>query len=105
MSGGQQQRLALVRVLAMKPDYMRFDEATSALDPELAGEILDTLRLPRDDGMTMICVTHEIAFARKVSEKVAFFHKGVIEEIAPPEQAIVNPQKEATHKSPGKVPH
>ena len=64
MSGGQQQRLAIARALAMKPDYMLFDEVTSALDPELVGEVLDTLRMLRDDGMTMICVTHEIAFAR-----------------------------------------
>lgn len=105
MSGGQQQRLAIARALAMKPDYMLFDEVTSALDPELVGEVLDTLRMLRDDGMTMICVTHEIAFAREVSDKVAFFQDGVIEEIGPPEQVITNPQKETTQKFLSKVLH
>jgi polar amino acid transport system ATP-binding protein len=96
MSGGQQQRLAIARALAMEPSYMLFDEVTSALDPELVGEVLDTLRLLRDDGMTMICVTHEIAFAKEVSDKVAFFHEGLIEEIGTPEQVLENPQKERT---------
>jgi ABC-type polar amino acid transport system ATPase subunit len=96
MSGGQQQRLAIARALAMRPDYMLFDEITSALDPELVGEVLDTLRMLRDDGITMICVTHEIAFAREVSDTVAYFHQGVIEEIGPPEQVISNPQKQTT---------
>lgn len=105
MSGGQQQRLAIARALAMKPDYMLFDEITSALDPELVGEVLDTLRLLRDDGTTMICVTHEIAFAREVSDKVAFFHQGIIEEIGPPEVVISNPQKETTQKFLSKVLH
>ncbi len=105
MSGGQQQRLAIARALAMKPDYMLFDEVTSALDPELVGEVLDTLRLLRDDGMTMICVTHEIAFAREVSDKVAFFHQGIIEEQGSPEQVISNPQKETTRKFLSKVLH
>lgn len=103
MSGGQQQRLAIARALAMKPDYMLFDEITSALDPELVGEVLDTLRMLREDGMTMICVTHEIAFAREVSDTVAFFHQGVIEEMGSPEQVIVNPQKETTQKFLSKV--
>ena len=105
MSGGQQQRLAIARALAMKPDYMLFDEVTSALDPELVGEVLDTLRLLRDDGMTMITVTHEIAFAREVSDKVAFFHQGVIEELGTPEQVIENPQKERTQQFLSKVLH
>lgn len=105
MSGGQQQRLAIARALAMKPDYMLFDEVTSALDPELVGEVLDTLRMLRDDGMTMICVTHEMAFAREVSDKVAFFHEGIIEEMGPPEQVISNPQKETTQKFLSKVLH
>lgn len=105
MSGGQQQRLAIARALAMKPDYMLFDEVTSALDPELVGEVLDTLRMLRDDGMTMICVTHEMAFAREVSDKVAFFHEGIIEEMGPPEQVISNPQRETTQKFLSKVLH
>lgn len=103
MSGGQQQRLAIARALAMRPDYMLFDEVTSALDPELVGEVLDTLRILREEGMTMICVTHEIAFAREVSDQVAFFHKGVIEEMGPPEQVISNPQKETTQAFLSKV--
>ncbi len=103
MSGGQQQRLAIARALAMEPEYMLFDEITSALDPELVGEVLDTLRLLRKEGMTMICVTHEIAFAREVSDKVAFFHQGVIEEIGTPEQVIVNPKKERTQQFLSKV--
>jgi hydroxyproline transport system ATP-binding protein len=103
MSGGQQQRLAIARALAMRPDYMLFDEVTSALDPELVGEVLDTLRILREEGMTMICVTHEIAFAREVSDQVAFFHKGVIEEMGTPEQVISNPQKETTQAFLSKV--
>jgi len=103
MSGGQQQRLAIARALAMDPPYMLFDEVTSALDPELVGEVLDTLRLLRDDGMTMICVTHEIAFAKEVSDKVAFFHEGVIEEMGTPEEVLDNPQKERTQQFLSKV--
>jgi ABC-type polar amino acid transport system ATPase subunit len=105
MSGGQQQRLAIARALAMKPDYMLFDEVTSALDPELVGEVLDTLRLLRDDGMTMITVTHEISFAREVSDKVAFFHEGVIEELGTPEQVLENPRQERTQQFLSKVLH
>lgn len=103
MSGGQQQRLAIARALAMKPDYMLFDEVTSALDPELVGEVLDTLRLLRDDGMTMITVTHEIAFAKEISNRVAFFHKGIIEELGTPSEVIDNPQKEKTQQFLSKV--
>ncbi|PKF63530.1 glutamine ABC transporter ATP-binding protein [Psychromonas sp. psych-6C06] len=103
MSGGQQQRLAIARALAMEPPYMLFDEVTSALDPELVGEVLDTLRLLRDDGMTMICVTHEIAFAKEVSDKVAFFHQGLIEEIGTPQQVLDNPQRERTQQFLSKV--
>ncbi len=103
ISGGQQQRLAIARALAMEPEYMLFDEITSALDPELVGEVLDTLRLLRKEGMTMICVTHEIAFAREVSDNVAFFHQGVIEEFGPPSQVISNPQKERTKQFLSKV--
>ncbi len=98
MSGGQQQRLAIARALAMEPHYMLFDEVTSALDPELVGEVLDTLRLLSDEGMTMIVVTHEIGFARDVSDRVAFFREGVIEEIGPPDQVILNPQSEHTQQ-------
>ena len=96
MSGGQQQRLAIARALAMEPDYMLFDEVTSALDPELVGEVLDTLRLLSEEGKTMLVVTHEIGFARDVSDRVAFVRDGVIEEIGPPSQVIQNPQSEHT---------
>ena len=80
-SGGQQQRMAIARALAMSPDYMLFDEVTSALDPQLVGEVLDTLRMLSKEGMTMIVVTHEMRFAREVSDRVAFFCKGRIHEI------------------------
>ena len=92
LSGGQQQRMAIARALAMSPDYMLFDEVTSALDPQLVGEVLDTLRMLAREGMTMICVTHEMKFAREVSDRVAFFHKGVMAEIAPPEQLFGAPK-------------
>ncbi|GAA6177776.1 amino acid ABC transporter ATP-binding protein [Sulfitobacter pacificus] len=98
LSGGQQQRLAIARALAMEPEYMLFDEATSALDPELVGEVLDTMRLLADEGMTMICVTHEMGFARDVSDRVAFFHQGVMEEIGPPEQIFGEAKSEHTRK-------
>lgn len=98
MSGGQQQRLAIARALAMEPSYMLFDEVTSALDPELVGEVLDTLRLLSDEGMTMLVVTHEIGFARDVSDRVAYFHEGRIEELGSPEQVIGAPASEQTRK-------
>ena len=96
LSGGQQQRVAIARALAMSPDYMLFDEATSALDPQLVGEVLDTMRLLAEEGMTMILVTHEIRFARDVSDRVAFFRNGLVHEIGAPEQVIGNPQKPET---------
>jgi len=98
LSGGQQQRLAIARALAMEPGYMLFDEVTSALDPELVGEVLDTLRLLSDEGMTMVLVTHEIGFARDVSDRVAYFHEGIVDEIGPPSQVILDPQSERTRK-------
>ena len=91
-SGGQQQRKSIARALAMSPDYMLFDEVTSALDPQLVGEVLDTLRMLASEGMTMICVTHEMKFAREVSDRVAFFHKGVMAEIAAPDQLFGAPK-------------
>jgi hydroxyproline transport system ATP-binding protein len=96
LSGGQQQRMAIARALAMSPDYMLFDEVTSALDPQLVGEVLDTLRMLSSEGMTMVVVTHEIRFARDVSDRVAFFHQGRIHEIGPPDHVIGNPQKPET---------
>ena len=91
LSGGQQQRMAIARALAMSPDYMLFDEATSALDPQLVGEVLDTMRKLAEDGMTMVLVTHEIRFARDVSDRVAFFRNGLVHEIGSPDQVIGNP--------------
>lgn len=96
LSGGQQQRMAIARALAMSPDYMLFDEATSALDPQLVGEVLDTMRMLAEDGMTMVLVTHEIRFARDVSDRVAFFRNGLVHEIGAPEQVLGNPQKPET---------
>ena len=98
LSGGQQQRLAIARALAMEPNYMLFDEVTSALDPELVGEVLDTIRLLSDEGMTMIVVTHEIGFARDVSDRVAYFHEGVIEELGPPSQVLDQSENAQTRK-------
>lgn len=98
LSGGQQQRVAIARALAMEPSYMLFDEATSALDPELVGEVEDTMRMLAKEGMTMILVTHEINFARDVSDRIAFFHQGIMEEIAPPSELINNPQSPHTQK-------
>ncbi|MDJ0608593.1 MAG: amino acid ABC transporter ATP-binding protein [Kiloniellales bacterium] len=103
LSGGQQQRLAIARALAMEPDYMLFDEATSALDPELVGEVLDTMRLLAEEGMTMICVTHEMGFARDVSDRVAYFDEGRIEEIGPPSQIFGAPHSEKTRRFLAKV--
>ncbi|MBO6676677.1 MAG: amino acid ABC transporter ATP-binding protein [Rhizobiales bacterium] len=103
LSGGQQQRLAIARALAMEPRYMLFDEATSALDPELVGEVLDTMRLLAEEGMTMICVTHEMGFARDVSDRVAYFHDGLMEEIGPPSQIFGDAVSENTRKFLAKV--
>ena len=98
LSGGQQQRMAIARALAMSPDYMLFDEVTSALDPQLVGEVLETLKMLAEEGMTMICVTHEMAFARDVSDRVAYFHKGIMAEIGAPDQIFGNPQQPETQK-------
>jgi polar amino acid transport system ATP-binding protein len=96
LSGGQQQRMAIARALAMSPDYMLFDEVTSALDPQLVGEVLDTMRMLSKEGMTMIVVTHEMRFAREVSDRVAFFREGRIHEIGSSEQIFDNPEKPET---------
>ena len=96
LSGGQQQRMAIARALAMSPHYMLFDEVTSALDPQLVGEVLDTMRLLSSEGMTMIVVTHEMRFAREVSDRVAFMHQGRIHEIGPPEQVFDTPHQPET---------
>jgi len=103
LSGGQQQRLAIARALAMEPQYMLFDEITSALDPELVGEVLDTLRMLSDDGMTMIVVTHEIGFAREVADRVAFVDAGVVHEIGAPGEVLDRPREERTRQFLSKV--
>ena len=96
MSGGQQQRVAIARALAMSPEYMLFDEVTSALDPMLVGEVLDTLKMLAEEGMTMICVTHEMGFARQVANRVIFMDQGQIVEQNDPENFFSNPQHERT---------
>ena len=96
LSGGQQQRLAIARALAMDPQYMLFDEATSALDPELVGEVLDTMRVLAEEGMTMICVTHEMGFAKQVADRIIFMDQGEIVEENTPEEFFNNPQNVRT---------
>ena len=94
MSGGEQQRVAIARALAMEPEVMLFDEPTSALDPELVGEVLKVMRDLAGEGRTMIVVTHEMGFAREVSNSAIFLHKGLIEEQGRPKDILVNPQSE-----------
>ena len=96
LSGGQQQRVAIARALAMNPEIMLFDEPTSALDPELTGEVLKTIKQLADDHMTMIIVTHEMNFAREVSDRVIFMADGVIQEEGTPEQIFNSPQNART---------
>ena len=96
LSGGQQQRVAIARALAMNPDIMLFDEPTSALDPEMVGEVLDVMKELAAEGMTMIVVTHEMGFAREVSDRVLFMADGVICEEGTPEEVFGNPQNERT---------
>jgi len=96
LSGGQQQRVAIARALSMEPELMLFDEPTSALDPELVGDVLTVMRRLAEDGMTMIVVTHEMAFAREVADRVVFMDGGVIVEEGPPSQVIGDPQQERT---------
>ncbi len=96
LSGGQQQRVAIARALSMDPALMLFDEPTSALDPELVGEVLTVMRELADEGMTMLVVTHEMAFAREVADRVVFLDAGVILEQGPPDAVIGNPKEERT---------
>jgi general L-amino acid transport system ATP-binding protein len=96
LSGGQQQRVAIARALCMKPKIMLFDEPTSALDPEMVKEVLDTMIGLAEDGMTMLCVTHEMGFARTVANRVIFMDKGEIVEQAAPNDFFDNPQNERT---------
>mgnify|MGYP006345133241 FL=1 len=96
LSGGQQQRVAIARALCMKPKIMLFDEPTSALDPEMVKEVLDTMVSLAEDGMTMLCVTHEMGFARTVANRVIFMDKGEIVEQGEPNSFFTNPQNERT---------
>lgn len=98
LSGGQKQRVAIARALAMEPDVMLFDEPTSALDPEMVGEVLKVMATLAASGMTMLIVTHEMAFAREVAHRVVFMEQGVIAEEGPPEQIFINPQQERTRQ-------
>lgn len=93
ISGGQKQRVAIARALAMQPEVLLFDEPTSALDPEMVGEVLNVMKSLAEEGMTMIVVTHEMAFAKDVSDRVIYMKDGVICEQGSPEQIFVNPQK------------
>ncbi len=96
LSGGQQQRVAIARSLCMQPAVMLFDEPTSALDPEMVSEVLDTMTSLARDGMTMVCVTHEMAFARAVADRVIFMNAGQIVEQGKPDEFFGNPQHERT---------
>ena len=96
LSGGQQQRVAIARALCMKPDIMLFDEPTSALDPEMIKEVLDVMTELAQEGMTMVCVTHEMGFARSVADTVVFMADGTIVEMAAPQELFNNPKEERT---------
>jgi polar amino acid transport system ATP-binding protein len=103
LSGGQQQRVAIARALCMTPRIMLFDEPTSALDPEMVNEVLDTMIGLADEGMTMLCVTHEMGFARRVADRIVFMADGRILEEAPPERFFTQPQHEKTRQFLGQI--
>ena len=103
LSGGQKQRVAIVRALCMDPEVMLFDEPTSALDPEMVGEVLDVMKELAKSGMTMVCVTHEMGFAREVADRVLFLDEGRILEQGSPEQIFGNPQQQRTRDFLNKV--
>ena len=94
LSGGQKQRIAIVRALAMNPDVLLFDEPTSALDPEMVGEVLELMKELARSGMTMVCVTHEMGFAREVASRVIFIDEGVVKVDKPPKEFFDNPENE-----------
>ena len=96
LSGGQKQRVAIVRALCMNPEVMLFDEPTSALDPELVGEVLSVMKELAREGITMLCVTHEMGFAREVADQVIFMSDGIITEMAPPEEIFDSPKNPRT---------
>ena len=103
LSGGQQQRVAIARSLCMKPRIMLFDEPTSALDPEMIKEVLDTMIALAEEGMTMICVTHEMGFARAVADTMVFMAEGRVVEVATPAQFFTNPKSERTRQFLGQI--
>ncbi|MCJ8521532.1 amino acid ABC transporter ATP-binding protein [Rhizobium tarimense] len=103
LSGGQQQRVAIARALCMNPKIMLFDEPTSALDPEMVKEVLDTMIDLANEGMTMLCVTHEMGFARQVADRVIFMDRGEIVEVGAPEDFFNNPQHERTRNFLGQI--
>ena len=94
LSGGQKQRIAIVRALAMNPDVLLFDEPTSALDPEMVGEVLELMKELARSGVTMVCVTHEMGFAREVASRVIFIDEGVVKVDKPPKEFFANPENE-----------
>ena len=96
LSGGQQQRVAIARSLCMQPKVMLFDEPTSALDPEMIREVLEVMVALAKEGMTMICVTHEMGFARTVADSMIFMDRGQVVEVAPPKEFFANPKSERT---------
>lgn len=103
LSGGQQQRVAIARALALKPDILLLDEVTSALDPELVTEVLDTIRLLADEGMTMLIVSHEMAFVREVAGRVVFMDKGTVVESGPPAHVFDNPKTDRLRDFTAKI--
>ncbi|MEJ5996930.1 glutamate ABC transporter ATP-binding protein GluA [Corynebacterium sp. H130] len=103
LSGGQQQRVAIARALAMKPKVMLFDEPTSALDPEMVNEVLDVMTSLAKEGMTMVCVTHEMGFARKAADRILFMADGEIHEDTDPESFFTNPQSDRAKDFLGKI--
>ncbi|MBR9890750.1 amino acid ABC transporter ATP-binding protein [bacterium] len=105
LSGGQQQRVAIARSLCMSPDIMLFDEPTSALDPELVREVLDTMAELASEGMTMVCVTHEMGFARQVADRVIFMDQGAVVESAPPQEFFDAPKEERTRRFLSQILH
>ena len=105
LSGGQQQRVAIARALAMQPKIMLFDEPTSALDPEMINEVLEVMRELALSGMTMLCVTHEMGFARAVADRMVFFDEGLIVEQGPPSQIFGAPQQERTRQFLSQILH
>ena len=105
LSGGQQQRVAIARALAMQPKIMLFDEPTSALDPEMISEVLDAMRELAETGMTMVCITHEMGFARAVANRMVFFDEGLVVEEGPPRQIFEAPAHERTRQFLSQILH